>query len=673
MIDDPAQRVAIAIVAPICPLIPAVILLIIAVLQPWWVSSRDITYYPTNTSSFTVTQRSEISLWGHHGCKLNETWSDICGLPDAECVYPPAPPLGYIPPWTPPPLTEDDNWRVEVVTGPPGVRMTTTRQDRPFRCVTGNCQLPVVTTTIDRSNLNQDPNSINQNSVSFGDGQARLGEEVQAALGPFGEKVLRDLKKAKRPDLACLVLEILQSEGTPSTKHLNLAISACASAKWWAQALSLLFVSAPRLGLAPNVVTLSAALSACERSSRWPRALQLFHAQRALKVSPDVVVYNSAISACERGGQWQKALMLFEEMPSAGVRRDTITYNATLSSLQKAGQSERAVDLFNSMPQATISPDLISYNTTISACEKGGQWQEGLRLLQGIGRLGGRPDVVSYSAAISCCEKAARWILALELLNSMPKEGVPPNSISYNAAISACEKGGSWKMALQLLDQMPQARLSPTVVSYGAALSSCEKSSLWQMALEIFRSMSEAGVAPNTAGQWQLCLQLLQALPPPSEQAAPDLYAYSLSMSCCICGAVGERAHQWRASIHVWESLLQAKVTPDTVCLNACITSCVRGLLWQRACHLLQSMPEAKVAIDVVSYNAAMTACAKGKRWQLALNLYAAMPLAAMAPDAVSCNVLLDCVSDQRVRQALAKDLMTVLRKVKVVSSNEAG
>lgn len=178
MIDDPAKRVAIAIVAPICPLIPAVILLIVAVLQPWWVSSRNITYYPTNTSSFTVTQRSEISLWGHHGCRLNETWSDICGLPAADCVLPPAPPPGYIPPWTPPPLVEDDDWRIEVNTGPPGVRITTTRADRPFRCVTGNCQVPVITTTVDPASINQDPTAINPDSARVGDGQARLGEEV---------------------------------------------------------------------------------------------------------------------------------------------------------------------------------------------------------------------------------------------------------------------------------------------------------------------------------------------------------------------------------------------------------------------------------------------------------------------------------------------------------------
>jgi len=179
MIDDPAARVALAVVAPICPLIPALVLLVISVLQPWWAVSRDITYYPTNTSSFTVTQRSEISLWGHHGCKLNETWSDICGLPASECIYPPAPPEGYIPPWTPAPFEENqEEWRLEAVTGPPGVRVTTTRDDRNFRCVSGSCDTPVITTTRDAASINQANAEVPQGSVAFGDGQARLGEEV---------------------------------------------------------------------------------------------------------------------------------------------------------------------------------------------------------------------------------------------------------------------------------------------------------------------------------------------------------------------------------------------------------------------------------------------------------------------------------------------------------------
>eukprot|EP00439_Symbiodinium_sp_Y106_P029762 s2237_g3.t1 len=334
-------------------------------------------------------------------------------------------------------------------------------------------------------------------------------------------------------------------------------------------------------------------------------------------------------------------------MTTAGVSRDIITYNATLSSLQKAGQSQKASELFDSMPVSQVSPDLISYNTTISACEKSGHWQRGLQLLQGIRSGGFRPDVISYSAAISCCEKATRWMMALRLLNEMPHESVPPNSISYNAGISACEKGGPWQFALRLLAVMPHCRLSPTVVSYSATLSSVEKRSLWQFALKIFEDMSEAKVTPNSvsyrvalssfqkAGQWQLCLQLLQALP---REDSPDLYAYSLAMSCC------ERAHHWEASIQIWESLWQAKVTPDTVCLNACITSCFRGLWWQQAINLLHTMPRAQVAVDVVSYNAAMTACTRGKLWQLALQLHSTMLDAKMSPDVVTYSALLDCV-----------------------------
>lgn len=175
--EETKKRAALLAVSPICALIPAAVLTLVAILQPWWTTRQNITYYPTNVTSFTVTQRSEISLWGHQGCRLNETWADICSLPPADCVPPPTPPPGYIPPWTPPPREEEAAWREELVTGSPNVRVTTSIEDRPFRCVSGNCGGPGVTTTPPPSNY-QAPAYAGEGSVNFGDGQARLGEEV---------------------------------------------------------------------------------------------------------------------------------------------------------------------------------------------------------------------------------------------------------------------------------------------------------------------------------------------------------------------------------------------------------------------------------------------------------------------------------------------------------------
>eukprot|EP00913_Durusdinium_trenchii_P030222 g28316.t1 len=172
------KRAALLAVSPICALIPAAVLTLVAILQPWWSTLQNVTYYPTNVTQITVTISSEISLWGHHGCRLNETWADICALPPADCVYPPPPPPGYVPPWTPPPLEEDTTeWRQQVVTGPPNVRITTTVDDRPFRCVSGSCAGPGATTTPVPSNY-QAPAYAGAGNVAFGDGQARLGDEV---------------------------------------------------------------------------------------------------------------------------------------------------------------------------------------------------------------------------------------------------------------------------------------------------------------------------------------------------------------------------------------------------------------------------------------------------------------------------------------------------------------
>lgn len=64
-----------------------------------------------------------------------------------------------------------------MVTGPPNVRITTTRQDIPYRCVSGNCAGPPATTTPPPSNY-QPPAYAGEGNVAFGDDQARLGDEV---------------------------------------------------------------------------------------------------------------------------------------------------------------------------------------------------------------------------------------------------------------------------------------------------------------------------------------------------------------------------------------------------------------------------------------------------------------------------------------------------------------
>lgn len=67
-------------------------------------------------------------------------------------------------------------------------------------------------------------------------------------------------------------------------------------------------------GLAADVVSYNAALSACASGRQWAAALSVLQHMRQEGVNPNVVSFNAVLSACQRSGQWERALMLLDDM-----------------------------------------------------------------------------------------------------------------------------------------------------------------------------------------------------------------------------------------------------------------------------------------------------------------------------------------------------------------------
>eukprot|EP00930_Biecheleria_cincta_P045012 TRINITY_DN31019_c0_g1_i1.p1 TRINITY_DN31019_c0_g1~~TRINITY_DN31019_c0_g1_i1.p1 ORF type:complete len:710 (+),score=122.31 TRINITY_DN31019_c0_g1_i1:87-2132(+) len=155
--DILSERMAsIFILLPLVTAMPVAILTFISIITPWWRSER-VVVVPTDVPGvdYTVRSISEISLWSHIGCNLNETWPDICGLSEAECIPPQRPPEGYKPPWTPPPdsllsqTTQRPTAAPYISTKPPD-----TTPAPAYLCVAGSgCKTPPPTTTVDPKEL----------------------------------------------------------------------------------------------------------------------------------------------------------------------------------------------------------------------------------------------------------------------------------------------------------------------------------------------------------------------------------------------------------------------------------------------------------------------------------------------------------------------------------------
>eukprot|EP00563_Minutocellus_polymorphus_P002694 CAMPEP_0181027756 /NCGR_PEP_ID=MMETSP1070-20121207/4324_1 /TAXON_ID=265543 /ORGANISM="Minutocellus polymorphus, Strain NH13" /LENGTH=1000 /DNA_ID=CAMNT_0023104999 /DNA_START=50 /DNA_END=3052 /DNA_ORIENTATION=- len=104
-------------------------------------------------------------------------------------------------------------------------------------------------------------------------------------------------------------------------------------------------------GVEPDTYSYSGAISACASAGRWEEALDLMAQMKkgGPKTRPNRITYTGAISACGRAGEWEHALRLFDEMRNDGLQADRISYNAVFSALRVGMQPERAYEIWGEM------------------------------------------------------------------------------------------------------------------------------------------------------------------------------------------------------------------------------------------------------------------------------------------------------------------------------------
>ena len=101
----------------------------------------------------------------------------------------------------------------------------------------------------------------------------------------------------------------------------------------------------------PDAYSYSGAISACASAGRWKEALDLMAQMKkgGPKTRPNRITYTAAISACGRAGEWEQALRLFDEMRNDGLQADRISYNVLVSALRIGMQPDKAYEIWGEM------------------------------------------------------------------------------------------------------------------------------------------------------------------------------------------------------------------------------------------------------------------------------------------------------------------------------------
>lgn len=376
-----------------------------------------------------------------------------------------------------------------------------------------------------------------------------------------------------------------------------------------------------------NVIGFNAAVSACAQAGDWENAITLLTrmedassknstALQALIPAPDAVTYGTVFAACERGEQWDLILKYAHSMQARNLELDGLAVTSCLHACQQLGLADEALGYLHMMKFVAApsrqtfglkrsgakkplqGPDDVAYRLAISACARGGAWEEGIRLLGDFEAAVGTPaDVVAYTSAITGCEYAGEWKQAFLLLDKMRKEGVDANEVTmaavigacatacanqgktaedgimplpqqkalrllhvmkrdpsivspniqvYNAAIRACAEAHDIKRAFKLLEEIEEAEIERTEITYGSLMTACERVGCVERASTVFRKIKADDITPNEI-------------------------IYGAAISCCRKAGESERA------LLLLRKMLQEGLSPNAATFNTVMVAQTEG------------------------------------------------------------------------------------------------
>lgn len=300
-----------------------------------------------------------------------------------------------------------------------------------------------------------------------------------------------------------------------------------------------------------------AAISACAAARRWQAAFSLLREMPSKSLEPDAACFGVVAGSCERVGHHELSSKLLAEMSAVAAIDDktlSIGFTNAISEANRANYWERALQLFGQvcdMQSDGLSLDTAALGAALAACQTGAAWHQSLAILE---------------------------MLQDEVWSSTPGSLV----VAYSAAIGACVHGGRWALALQLLGRCKRetayvAEVQPALLVAGhTTLSSLAATLHWEKALELFSQMAEVAEVAESPGRWTFeratniaaaacgrsnawtkACALLDMRPVGGEAATSRSIGHAIVAAACERGAaIRSLPWQMRAAALQWTSAL---------------------------------------------------------------------------------------------------------------------
>jgi len=476
----------------------------------------------------------------------------------------------------------------------------------------------------------------------------------------------------------------------PRTRHMNMAIDACARAQPVARmddALHLFEFSVEGGRLQPNQFTLGSLLFVCARAGDCIKAKQILQEfPRHYNIKANGVVYSTAMAACERATPPQPSLALeiLREASSKGISVGVVGYNAAVSAFAKAGDASGAVKILQEMetgqqqeiPNGDMStsetlqaasdsirnpliphPDLISYATVMAAYERSQQWHNVIKYGEDAKRRGFTLDGIAYSSLLKSCQQLGLAKEAIAYIEEMKQvaavtssspvrsrsthgrefrgakqELLGPDSVAYGLAISACSNAGKLKDALKLLEEMKKEapmqgeNSSGHVMAYTAAITGCTQGGKWRKAFQLLNAMIQDSYPPNSL-------------------------TYSAVISSCaeaISLSSSDKEKDWllpmEASLGLFDEIKQQQPHLLNIQIyNAAIRVYAEAQNPEKAFQLFHEAAAASIEPDIFTFGCLMTACERAGKMDHLVQVFQHMKVYNMTPNEIIYGAAISC------------------------------
>ncbi|CAE8694955.1 unnamed protein product [Polarella glacialis] len=208
-----------------------------------------------------------------------------------------------------------------------------------------------------------------------------------------------------------------------------------------------------------DAVAHAGAVSACARAVVWRQALSLVSSKAAeewgLQEPIAIAACTAAIAACDRAGVWEQAVAVISEMLDRHLHPSTYSLNAVLSACGRCSEWEQALGMWATLEGGVSGvgtpADWVTSGLLVRACERAGQWANALALFEDLGRSRMELGTAAHNAAVSACALGRRWADALDLLRRMDAGRVPMTRSTRNSVLRACDGVLEATAALSLL------------------------------------------------------------------------------------------------------------------------------------------------------------------------------------------------------------------------------